>query len=122
MLGVQVWGCFQGDKKLRVICIWSMVGHGKQTRLRVAQLEVLIIKCVSVYGLSPSAIANSQISSLQTILDCKQKQTNKKKLPPSHPTATVIKTTPYYLRRNDPKKMYLHIVVELSGGKWSKMD
>jgi hypothetical protein len=42
MFTIEPTGCFCGDEELRAIGVLSSVGHGKQARFSVFELEIFI--------------------------------------------------------------------------------
>ena len=64
VLAVQPRGLVGAQEELRAVGVGAGVGHGKDSRASVLQLEVLILELHSVDGLVTSAVPGSEVSTL----------------------------------------------------------
>lgn len=64
MLAIEVGHLAEGDEELGAVRVGARVGHRQLVRLRVLQIEVLIVKLVAVDGLSTSAVTLGEVATL----------------------------------------------------------
>jgi len=65
VLAVEPGGDDGGDEELGAVGVGSCVGHGEETGLGVAEGEVLISKLAAVDGLTASAVAAGEVTTLE---------------------------------------------------------
>mmetsp|Transcript_16347 Transcript_16347/g.19610 ORF Transcript_16347/g.19610 Transcript_16347/m.19610 type:complete len:226 (-) Transcript_16347:474-1151(-) len=64
VLAVQMWGSDGAEEELAAICPGACVGHGQYSRPGMLELEVLVLKLLSVDGLPTRAVAGCEVPSL----------------------------------------------------------
>jgi len=65
VLAIEPAGDDSGDEELTAVGVGTSVGHGKKSGLGVTHLEVLILELVAIDGLTTSAVATSEITTLK---------------------------------------------------------
>jgi hypothetical protein len=65
MLTVQPGALNGSDEELRTVGVSASIGHGKQTRNAVLQIEVLVGELLSIDGLTAHSVSHGDISSLE---------------------------------------------------------
>jgi len=65
VLAIEPAGDDGGDEELGTVGVLSGVGHGKETGLGVAELEVLILELLAIDGLATSAIMPGEVTTLE---------------------------------------------------------
>jgi len=59
-------GSYDGrDEELRTVGVRSSVGHGQQSRLGVAELEVLVLELLAVDGLATGTVTAGEVTTLE---------------------------------------------------------
>ena len=61
---IEPWCRHGGNKELGPICVFSCIGHGKETGFRMAKLEVFVTKLVAVNRFPASSIASCEVAAL----------------------------------------------------------
>lgn len=65
MFEVQVFGFFQGDEELRVVCVAPSIGHRENPWTCVPNIKVLILKCAAVDGLASCTVTVGDVTTLK---------------------------------------------------------
>ena len=65
MLAVKPWALDSSYKKLATIRVRSSIGHRKQTRSSVGDLEVLVLELVPIDGLASGTVKIRKITTLE---------------------------------------------------------
>lgn len=64
VLPIQPSSLHCAQEELRPISVGTSIGHGQDSRASVPQLEVLILKLLTIDGLATSTIASSEVATL----------------------------------------------------------